>query len=343
MNFWHRLSKPIMVLAPMADVTDAAFRRIIAKYGKPDVLWTEFVSADGLFLGGYNSLIKDLEFSQSERPIVAQFFTANPDMMSKAAALARERGFDGIDINMGCPDKTVVKRGAGAGLIRNPALAQEIIRAAKEGAGSLPVSVKTRVGWDQDELETLLPALLKTEPALVTIHARTRDEMSRVPARWEHVKRAVEIRDECRSEALIFGNGDVASVADALHKVAETGCDGIMLGRAIFGNPWLFANSTREALPEEKLRVMLEHTNLFEELLPHKSFALMRKHYQAYVTGWPGAKDLRAKLMETKDAAEVAAIIRLAGLKVTPFSLMANSFEGTASTLHAGTVSAQQS
>ena len=316
MNLWQRLEKPIIALAPMADVTDPAFRRIIAKYGKPDVLWTEFVSADGLFSRGYDALIKDLEFTEAERPIVAQFFTSDPHMMSKAAKLARERGFDGVDINMGCPDKTIVKRGAGASLIRYPHLAQELVRAAKEAAGSLPVSVKTRIGWDKNELETLLPALLEAKPALVTIHARTRNEMSRVPAQWEHVKRAVEIRNQTRSDALIFGNGDVASVADASRKVAATGCDGVMIGRAIFGNPWLFAKHSPTVLPEAKLAVMIEHTNLFSELLPHKSCEMMKKHYQAYVTGWEGAKELRMKLMDARSAAEVAAISRLAGFCV---------------------------
>ena len=315
MNFWQRLERPIIALAPMADVTDSAFRRIIAKYGKPDVLWTEFVSADGLFSRGHDAVAKDLEFTQAERPIVAQFFTSKPDMMSKAAGFARERGFDGIDINMGCPDKMIVKRGAGASLIRYPHLAQEIIRAAKENAGGLPVSVKTRIGWDTNELETLLPALLEAEPAVVTIHARTRNEMSRVPAQWEHVKRAVEIRNECGSNALLIGNGDVTSVADALRKAVETGCDGIMIGRAIFGNPWLFATRSLKVSPEEKLGVMLEHTNLFEELLPHKPFVIMRKHYQAYVRGWKGAGELRMRLMDAKNAAEVAAITSLAGLR----------------------------
>src|ERR1019366_7597739 len=252
MSFWQNLQRPILVLAPMADVTDPAFRRIIAKYGKPDVLWTEFVSADGLFLGGYEDLIKDLAFTQSERPIVAQFFTSSPAMMRKAASLARDLGFDGIDINMGCPDKNIEKRGAGAVLMKSPKLAQEIIRAAKEGAGSLPVSVKTRIGWDKDELGTLLPALLETEPALITIHARPRDELSLVPARWEHIKSAVKIRDEMRSNSLIFGNGDVSSVADALHKANETGCDGVMVGRAIFGNPWLFAKPAPSIYPRQK-------------------------------------------------------------------------------------------
>jgi len=308
MNFWNQLPKPIIVLAPMADVTDPAFRRIIAKYGKPDVLWTEFVSADGLFLGGYDALIKDLEFTQSERPIVAQFFTSNPDMMRRAASLAHDLGFDGIDINMGCPDKSIEKRGAGANLIKYPKLAQKIIRAAKEGSGSLPVSVKTRIGWNKNELETLLPALLEAEPAMITIHARTRQEMSLVPARWEYIKCAVEIRNEKRSETLIFGNGDVSSVADALQKVKETGCDGVMIGRAIFGNPWLFAKNSPTILPKEKLEVLVEHTKLFEELLPHKNFAVMKKHYKAYITGWDGAKKLRMKLMDAKNASEVAFI-----------------------------------
>jgi nifR3 family TIM-barrel protein len=296
----------------MADVTDAAFRRIIAKYGKPDVLWTEFVSADGLFLGGYDALIRDLEFTQSERPIVAQFFTSRPDMMRKAASLARDLGFDGVDINMGCPDKRVERRGAGASLIRHPQLAQAIIRAAKEGAGTLPVSVKTRTGWNDTEQETLLPALLEAEPAMITIHARTRKELSLVPARWEHIARAVEIRNEKGSATLIFGNGDVSSVADALQKARETGCDGVMIGRAIFGNPWLFARPSPQILPRDKLDVLVEHTKLFEQLLPHKNFAIMKRHYKAYVTGWVGAKELRMKLMNARDASEVARLSALA-------------------------------
>jgi len=323
-------------MAPMADVTDAAFRRIFAKYGKPDVTWTEFVSADGLFLGGYDKLIKDLEFSEAERPIVAQFFTANPELMEKAAALAVKLGFDGVDINMGCPDKGVERQGAGAGLIKNPTLAKEIIRAAKRGAGALPVSVKTRIGYNKNELATWLPALLEEEPAVVTIHARTRKEMSKVPARWEHVREAVEIRNKLQSQTLIFGNGDVKDLDDAYAKAKETGADGVMLGRAIFGNPFLFSKKKRPELDEgrgewrgkrsdlkseersdlgerrleERLNVMLEHTKLFEELLgEHKNFSVMKKHYKAYVNGFSGAGELRAKLMETESAKEVVAIV----------------------------------
>lgn len=319
MNFWQTLPKPIMVLAPMADVTDAAFRRVIARYGKPDVMWTEFVSADGLFLGGYDALVKDLAFTPAERPIVAQFFTSKPEMMERAAALAREMGFDGIDINMGCPDRSVEKQGAGAGLIRTPQLAQELVRAAKRGAGDLPVSVKTRIGYNKNELETWLPALLETEPAVITVHARTRKEMSLVPARWEHVARAVEIRNDLQHgrdvdgtyPTLIFGNGDVTDLADARQKATETSADGVMLGRAIFGNPWCFNREiSRNDVPiPERLRVLAEHTRLFEELLSHKSFAIMKKHYKAYVNGWDGAKELRMKLMDAKDAGEVESII----------------------------------
>ncbi len=312
MSFWDKLPKPIFVLAPMADVTDSAFRRVIAKYGKPPVMWTEFVSADGLARApeeGRKKLLKDLEFTEAERPIIAQFFTANPEYMKKAAALARELGFDGVDINMGCPDKSVNNQGAGACLIKSPELARKLIEAAKEGAGDLPVSVKTRLGWNTDELETWLPELLKAEPAVITIHARTRKEMSKVPARWERVKRAVEIRDELGSKTLIFGNGDLLNLEDARKRVSETGADGAMLGKAIFGNPWLF----KEYQPslKEKLNVMVEHTKLFEELLGDtKNFNIMKKHYKAYVNGFDGAVELRTKLMGANNATEVGEIVQ---------------------------------
>ena len=321
-GFWNTIKKPFFALAPMADVTDAAFRSLIAKYGRPDVMFTEFVSADGLFLGGKETLMKDLVFSESERPIVAQFFTAKPRLMEKAARLAVELGFDGIDINMGCPDRNIEKQGAGAALMKNPKLAEELIYAAKEGAGELPVSIKTRLGYNESQLEEWLPQLLKAEPAVITIHARTRAEMSKVPVHWEEVKRAVEIRDyaqvnsvEHESPTLILGNGGIMSLKEAEGKIEETGADGIMLGKAVFGNPWLFTGY--KPTVREKLEAMVEHTKLFEELLPHKNFNIMKKHYKAYMTGFPacrdahgagrdGVKELRMKLMETKKGDEVA-------------------------------------
>jgi len=319
MNFWKQLPKPILVLAPMADVTDAAFRRVIAKYGKPDVTWTEFVSADGLIRAtpeGKVKLMKDLIFSDAERPIVAQLFSANPEYMKQAAALCKELGFDGIDINMGCPDKSIEKQGAGAAMMKDYANARAVIRAAKEGAGDLPVSVKTRVGYNKDELDLWLPELLAENPAVITVHARTRKDMSKVPAEWSYVSRAVAIRDALGSETLIFGNGDALSTDDARAKALEAGCDGVMLGRAIFGNPWLFAKQPVVENREDAktirhiLEVMLEHTKHFQEILGDvKNFSIMKKHYKAYVVGWDEAKELRIKLMETNTYVEVETIV----------------------------------
>ncbi len=319
-NFWTNLPRPFFVLAPMADVTDAAFRRIIAKYGKPDVLWTEFVAVDGLLSPGREVLLRDFMYTESERPIVAQIFGGKPENFEKVATMIAELGFDGIDINMGCPDRNVEKQGGGANLIKDPARAKEIILATKQGAGELPVSVKTRVGYNAVQLDTWLPALLETKLAAITVHARTRKEMSAVPARWEHVREAVAIRDALSPCTLIIGNGDVTDLEDAKSKTMETGADGAMLGRAIFGNPWLFSpdhNMSRLRLDisghiEEKLLVMVEHTKLFEELLGDvKNFAVMKKHYKAYVNGFDGAKELRIKLMETNNGSEVSALVDL--------------------------------
>lgn len=314
-NFWTELPRPFFVLAPLANVTDAAFRSVIAKYSKPagpHVFWTEFVSADGLALAheeGRAKLLRDLVYSEAERPIVAQFFTATPAHMEKAAALAHELGFDGIDINMGCPDRTVEKQGAGAKLITTPELAQELIAAAKRGAPNLPISVKTRLGYNKDTLDEWLPKILEAKPAAVTIHARTRKEMSLVPARWERVRRAVEIRDEMGSDALILGNGDVKDIEEAQARVRETGCDGIMIGRGIFGKPWMFSGKPEPELPE-RLRIAVEHTKLFEAMLGDiKSFAIMKKHFKAYVEGFAGAKELRMQMMEAASAQEIEALV----------------------------------
>lgn len=292
----------------MEDVTDAAFRRLIASYADPAlprVMFTEFTAADGLILAdakGQRRLRKKLDFSDAERPIVAQLFSSNPERMEKAAALCAELGFDGVDINMGCPDRAVERTGCGSAMIKNPPLAREIIRAVKRGAAGIPVSVKTRIGYNVNELETWLPELLAEEPANVTIHARTRKEMSDVPARWEHVARAVEIRDAAGSQTLITGNGDVKNIADARVKAAETKCDGVMLGRAVFGNPWIFSQKSDTPTPEEKMERLIEHITLFQEhLTGYQNDAVMKRHFKAYIGGWDNAKDLRQKLMDAED------------------------------------------
>jgi nifR3 family TIM-barrel protein len=315
-SFWKKLPKPFFAMAPMKDVTDAAFRALVAKRGKPDVMFTEFVSADGLFaLTGRskkfraNPLLRDLQFSEAERPIVAQIFSSKPEMIAYATKLVAELGFDGVDINMGCPDKTIEKQGAGAAMIKNPKLAMEIIRTAKE-ASNLPVSVKTRIGYNRESLDEWLSALLSANPAAITLHLRTRKEMSLVKADWELMKTAVKIRDKINPDVLLIGNGDIRDRKDGEQKAEETGCDGIMLGRAMFGNPWVFADRRNEDTPLAlKLAALLELAHGFEKLSPPKHFAILKKHIKAFVTGFPGAADLRAKLMETKSTPELETIV----------------------------------
>lgn len=352
MNFWEKLNKPFFVLAPMADVTDASFRRVIAKYGKPDVTWTEFVSADGLAHPiAREKLLRDLAYTEGERPIVAQLFSSHPEQMRIAAKIVAELGYDGIDINMGCPDRSIEKQGAGAAMIKTPEIAGQIIQAAKDGikdAGrDIPVSVKTRVGYNQVQIDEWIPFLLSKDIATLTVHARTRKELSMVPAHWDYVKKVVEIRNKMGVKTKIIGNGDVRNVAHGRKLAEETGCDGVMIGRAIFGNPWMFSDIKNTASQKysnpnkikqffvniysrfvpsykdrywldnkieipvpERLRVLVEHTKLYEELLGDiKSFSIMKKHYKAYCNGFPGAKELRMQLMNSNSAEEVDKIV----------------------------------
>ena len=314
MNFWNKLPKPFFCLAPMADVTDPAFRRIVAKYDKPDIMWTEFISADGLMSDGRKHLNRSLQFSEKERPIVAQLFSANPEKMRGAVKYCVKLGFDGIDINMGCPDSSVEKQGAGAALMKNPKLAGKIIQAVKDGIKDakkeyhinrpISISVKTRAGYNKENIDEWIPFLLSQNIDVLTIHARTRRDMSKVPANWDYVKRVVEIRNKMKIKTKIIGNGDVLNLEQGRKLAKETGCDGIMIGRVVLGNPFLFS----EKIPtiQQKLKVLVEHAKLFPK---YKSFNLMKKHFKAYVSGFIGAKELRLKLMQTNSAKEVETII----------------------------------
>ncbi len=354
-NFWHTIPTPILAVAPMADVTDAAFRVMIAKYSKhtrangtvggPDVMWTEFVAADGLVRAtpaGKKKLMMDLLYSEIERPLVAQLFTRNPEHMEYAAALCLELGFDGVDINMGCPAGAIIDQGCGAAMIKTPELAVQIIRAAKRGAksddGGIPVSVKTRLGYNNDQVDEWIPVLLNEQIAALSVHARTRKDMSKVPARWDRIARVMELRNELAPQTKIIGNGDVLSRADAFAKIKHSGADGAMVGRALFGNPWFFhptkglplrfkvlpthgvplenisVSDTSDTAIEyvsipKRLRVMVEHSYLFCELLPHKNFSVMKKHYKAYVNGFPGSVPLRQELMAQDTPTAVEAIV----------------------------------
>ena len=307
-NFWEKLKRPIMVMAPMSGVTDGAFRQMFVKYGKPDVFWTEFVSVDGLLSErGRKYCLDVLRFSAGERPIVAQVFGADPALFEKAAKIIAELGFDGIDINMGCPDRDIEKKGGGAALIKTPELAKEIIRATLRGAQSgqkkIPVSVKTRIGYEKNDIEEWIPAILEENVAALTVHFRTKKDMYRLPARWELAEEIVKLRNKHSPETIILGNGDVKSLAEAKKLSAETGVDGVMFGRVILGEPWFFSDHVPTV--SERLNAIIEHAEIFYG----KHFDSMKKHFHAYTKGFAGAKELRERLMKVKNMTEAKEII----------------------------------
>jgi len=319
-NFWLRLPHPIMAMAPMANVTDEAFRRMFAECGKPDVFWTEFVSVEGLLSRGREKLLTDLWFSPDEHPIVAQIFGGKPEQFEEVAPLIKELGFDGIDINMGCPDRGVEKSGAGAALIKDLTRARAVIRALKRGAGGLPISVKTRLGYrNAAEMDEWIPALLEEDLAALIVHLRTRAEMSDVDAHWDLAPKIVAFRDRIAPKTVILGNGDIRSLPDGRAKAAETGMDGVMVGSGVFGNPWFFSDRTPGV--RERLERLVVHTELFEKLYRSdnpktigqggrlKNFDVMKKHYKSYTTGFDTAKELRIRLMEAENASEVRQIV----------------------------------
>jgi len=332
-NFWKKVAKrkPFFCLAPMADVTDEPFRRIIAKYSKhgnskggPEVFWTEFVAADGLVSPiGRKKLLPILKYSKKEKPIVAQIFGSKPENIEKACEIVAKLGFDGIDLNMGCPDRKVEKQGAGSAMMKNPVLAREVIRAALNGVKSskkhIPISVKTRIGYNKIEYKEWLSEIVKEDISALTIHLRTRKEMSKVRAHWELAKEIVSFVRSQKKDLILIGNGDVKNIEEGTKLAkessssAQAGFDGIMIGRGIFGNPWLFdkTKTGKEVPIKLKLKVLLEHAKLFEKLMrKSKNFAVMKKHFKAYVNGFDGAKELRVELMGTNNSKEVEKIVK---------------------------------
>ena len=323
-----------MAIAPMANVTDAAFRTMFALVRReanesilrslgeggqesigPDVFWTEFVSVEGLLSAGREKLLVDFWFSEAEHPMVAQVFGSKPEQFEEVGGLIRKLGFDGVDINMGCPDRGVENSGAGASLIKNPKLAKELIRSLKKGVGDLPVSVKTRIGYNKNEIAEWIPALLEEDLAALTVHLRTRKEMSLVPAHWDLATSIVTLRDRIAPGTILLGNGDISSLDEGRLRAAESGMDGVMVGTGIFGNPWFFSGRIPDT--REKLLGMVRHAELFEKLFKSnvskaegrlKNFDVMKKHFKAYVTGFDNAKELRTRLMETESAGEVRKI-----------------------------------
>ena len=318
-NFWEELDKPFFCMAPMEDVTDIAFRQMFAKYSNNTslVIFTEFVSADGLVLApkeGKEQLLSKLKFEENERPIVAQIFSANPSHIASAIDVVLGLGFDGVDINMGCPDKSVEKQGAGSALIKNPNLAQEIIRSAKKSIGSTSaISVKTRIGYNDISLDWI-KIVLTENPDALTIHLRTRKELSDYPAHWELMPEIIKLRDELSPNTVIIGNGDVKSMEDAREKAKKYGCDGVMVGRGLFGTPDFFSNEAKTRCFDSdcKINMLIEHIGLFNKYLlskNYKGYHVMKKHFKAYVSGWSGSKELRVKLMDTNTPKEAQEIL----------------------------------
>ncbi|MEK7450392.1 MAG: tRNA-dihydrouridine synthase [Patescibacteria group bacterium] len=311
-NFWRKLPKPFTVLAPMDGVTDTVFRQIINNIGKPDVFFTEFVNCEGLLSSGKNIVAERLKYIPNEQPIVAQIWGVKPDSFRQVAQDIKKLGFSGIDINMGCPDRAVIRDGACAGLIKNPILAQEIIEAAKKGAGGLPVSVKTRIGFHAEDIEGWITFLLKQDLAAISIHLRTVRELSKVPAHWELMPKIMELRNKISPKTLIIGNGDIKSLTEVKEKYKLYGCDGYMIGTGIFANPWLFNPSVKleDITIKERLSLYLKHIDLFSKTWgKSRNPATLKKFCKTYVNNFPGVVDLRKKIMESRSFKDLRSTI----------------------------------
>ena len=360
-SFWHDIPQPIIGLSPMDGVTDPAFRYIVARHGKPDVQVTEFVNVDEVCHGG-DSAWSQLQYADIERPVVAQIYGADPDKFYEVAQVVCELGFDGVDINMGCPSKNVSARGCGAALIKSPALACEIIRAVRAGVrdwasghriesiglrpkvvervlaltsgreGSrprkpVPVSVKTRLGFDSVVIEDWVSTLLEERPEVISIHGRTLAQMYRGRADWGAIARAAKLIRQ--TSTLVLGNGDVESLQDLVARVQETQVHGVLIGRGALGNPWIFrakewarAQATHRGqspyFPEtvplpERFQVALEHARYFESLGGATRFAAMRKHLGWYCTGFFKAAEVRSQMFRATNSQDVERILAAIG------------------------------
>jgi len=309
-SFWQELPHPFSVLAPMEKVTDFVFREIITDIGRPDVFFTEFTNVDGLTSSGFEKVSESLKFSQNQKPIVAQIWGKNPDSFEKSADICRNLGFSGIDINMGCPDKIIINRGSCAALIRNPDLAKEIIDKTRTGASDIPVSVKTRLGFSEINIDWIKFLLNQNLDAL-TVHLRTVSELSKVPAHWEYMHEILNLRDQISPNTLIIGNGDIKSLEEMDEKYKELNCDGFMIGRGIFHNPWLFNSSVNinKVTIEQRIELYLKHINLFDEVWHERNFAYLKKFCKTYLNNFPDALNLREKIMNSENIDEMKKIL----------------------------------
>jgi len=329
-DFWQELPRPFFTLAPMEDVTDTVFREILLGISDPrylQVVFGEFVSTDGLcHVDGRPRVSSRLQVSAAERrllrekkvKIVAQIWGRDPENYRLAVQhICQDYDFDGIDINFGCPVKKITKGGACSALIAEPQLAQELVLAAKE-ASTLPVSVKTRTGIRAHETEAWVATLLETQPAALILHGRTQKQMTKVPADWDEIGKAVRVRDEMAPQIPIIGNGDVLSVEQGLALAEEHGVDGVMVGRGVFHNPYLFNHPQPEITRDERLRLLWLHTERYLATWGDgRNFNTLKKFYKIYTSGFPGAARLRARLMQTSNADEVRQILEFMEIRET--------------------------
>ena len=309
MNIWENLPKPFLILAPMEGVTDIVFRQVIAHAGRPDLFFTEFtnVSSYASEKGRWNALER-LAICDTDSPIIAQIWGKNPEHFAEVGNALASLGFSGVDLNFGCPDKNVNKTGGGAAMIKTPDLAVECFRNVKKST-NLPVSVKTRLGWSKpEEFREWLPVLLNEHPAALTVHLRTKKEMSKVPAHYELIPEIIKLRNDISPETKLIVNGDIKDRAAALelHKQYPE-VDGFMIGRGVFSNPYCFTDHTPTR--PELIELLNMHLDLYEqhENLPYEP---LKHFFKIYINNFPGASDFRAKLMETHSVPEARKVIK---------------------------------
>ena len=310
-NFWRDLPRPFFILAPMEDVTDVVFRHVVSEAGRPDVFFTEFTNTESYcHPEGIYSVRGRLTFTEDEQPMVAHIWGDKPDNFREMSIGMAEMGYKGIDLNMGCPVPNVASKGKGSGLILRPEVAAEIIQAAK--AGGIPVSVKTRLGYSNiDEWHDWLKHVFEQDIANLSIHLRTRREMSKVDAHWELIGEIKKLRDEIAPETMLTINGDIPDRETGLKLAEEFGIDGVMIGRGIFKNPFAFEKEPKEHSSEELLgllRLQLDLHDKYSELEP-RAFKPLRRFFKIYVRGFRGASELRHQLMSTETTDEVRELL----------------------------------
>jgi len=310
-NFWKDLPRPFFVLAPMEDVTDVVFRHVVSEAARPDVFFTEFTNSESYcHPDGKQSVRGRLTFTEDEQPMVAHIWGDKPEYFKEMSIGMAEAGFKGLDLNMGCPVPNVASNGKGAGLIRRPDAAAELIEAAK--AGGLPVSVKTRLGYTYvDEWSEWLKQVLEQDIANLSIHLRTRKEMSKVDAHWDLIPEIKKLRDEVAPDTLLTINGDIPDRQTGLQLVDQYGVDGVMIGRGVFKNPFAFEKEPKEHSSKELLDLLKLHLDLFDKYSEWepRQFKPLRRFFKIYVRGFRGASELRNELMQTETTAEVRELL----------------------------------